>query len=111
MRSGETVTTVKNPAEKPLDGFEESKPVVFSSLFPISSEDYNDLAVAMDKLKLNDASLTFEKVNSVGLGFGFRCGFLGLLHLEVIQEGSSASRNEPGSHRPYRSLQNYTQQR
>ncbi len=86
VRSGETVTTVKNPAEKPLDGFEESKPVVFSSLFPISSEDYNDLAVAMDKLKLNDASLTFEKVNSVGLGFGFRCGFLGLLHLEVIQE-------------------------
>ncbi|PIE63695.1 MAG: elongation factor 4 [Desulfobacterales bacterium] len=86
VRSGETVTTKKDPADEPLEGFEEAKPVVFSSLFPISSEDYNDLALAMDKLKLNDASLTFEKVNSVGLGFGFRCGFLGLLHLEVVQE-------------------------
>jgi GTP-binding protein LepA len=86
VRSGETITSADIPAEFPLDGFEESKPVVFSSLFPISSEDYNDLAIAMDKLKLNDASLIFEKVTSVGLGFGFRCGFLGLLHLEVIQE-------------------------
>ncbi len=86
VRSGETVTTKTAPAQVPLDGFEEAKPVVFSSLFPISSEDYNDLAIAMDKLRLNDASLTFEKVNSVGLGFGFRCGFLGLLHLEVVQE-------------------------
>lgn len=86
VRSGETITTKIDSAEEPLDGFEEAKPVVFSSLFPISSEDYNDLALAMDKLKLNDASLTFEKVNSVGLGFGFRCGFLGLLHLEVVQE-------------------------
>jgi len=86
VRSGETVTEQRNPATIPLDGFSESKPVVFSSLFPIASEDYNDLALAMDKLKLNDASLIFEKVNSVGLGFGFRCGFLGLLHLEVVQE-------------------------
>jgi len=86
VRSGETITTQAAPAEIPLDGFAESKPVVFSSLFPIASEDYNDLAIAMDKLKLNDASLTYEKVSSVGLGFGFRCGFLGLLHLEVIQE-------------------------
>ncbi len=86
VRSGETITSAKRPAEKPLAGFEEAKPVVFSSLFPISTEDYNDLAIAMEKLKLNDASLTYEKVNSVGLGFGFRCGFLGLLHLEVVQE-------------------------
>ncbi len=86
VRSGETITAVENPAQEQLDGFELAKPVVFSSLFPISSEDYNDLAIAMDKLKLNDASLVFDKVNSVGLGFGFRCGFLGLLHLEVVQE-------------------------
>lgn len=86
VRSGETITTQKDPAPEMLDGFEQAKPVVFSSLFPISSEDYNDLALAMEKLKLNDASLVFEKVNSVGLGFGFRCGFLGLLHLEVVQE-------------------------
>ncbi|MEA3266188.1 MAG: translation elongation factor 4, partial [Candidatus Fermentibacteria bacterium] len=86
VRSGETITTKSDPAEEMLDGFAQAKPVVFSSLFPISSEDYNDLALAMDKLKLNDASLVFEKVNSVGLGFGFRCGFLGLLHLEVVQE-------------------------
>ena len=86
VRSGETITTVENTAKEQLDGFELAKPVVFSSLFPISSEDYNDLAIAMDKLKLNDASLVFDKVNSVGLGFGFRCGFLGLLHLEVVQE-------------------------
>jgi GTP-binding protein LepA len=86
VRSGETITTSRDPAETMLDGFAQAKPVVFSSLFPISSEDYNDLTLAMDKLKLNDASLVFEKVNSVGLGFGFRCGFLGLLHLEVVQE-------------------------
>jgi GTP-binding protein LepA len=86
VRSGETITTQATPAELPLDGFAESKPVVFSSLFPIASEDYNDLSIAMEKLKLNDASLTYEKVSSVGLGFGFRCGFLGLLHLEVVQE-------------------------
>ncbi len=86
VRSGETVTDRNKPAAEPLAGFEDAKPVVFSSLFPVSTEDYNDLAIAMDKLKLNDAALTFEKVNSVGLGFGFRCGFLGLLHLEVVQE-------------------------
>jgi len=86
VRSGETITTKLSPAKEMLGGFAQAKPVVFSSLFPISSEDYNDLALAMDKLKLNDASLVFEKVSSVGLGFGFRCGFLGLLHLEVVQE-------------------------
>jgi len=86
VRSGDTVTHAERPAEQPLAGYEEAKPVVFSSIFPVSTEDYNDLAAAMERLKLNDASLTYEKVSSAGLGFGFRCGFLGLLHLEVVQE-------------------------
>jgi len=86
VRSGDTITSSENPAQEPLEGYEEAKPVVFSSIFPVSTEDYDDLAAAMERLKLNDASLTFEKVSSTGLGFGFRCGFLGLLHLEVVQE-------------------------
>ena len=86
VRSGDTLTHAGRPAEQPLSGYEEAKPVVFSSIFPVSTEDYNDLAAAMERLKLNDASLTYEKVSSAGLGFGFRCGFLGLLHLEVVQE-------------------------
>jgi len=86
VRTGDTITTSTLPASEVLEGFAEAKPVVFSSIYPMSSEDYNDLAASMDRLKLNDASLTFEKVSSVGLGFGFRCGFLGLLHLEVVQE-------------------------
>ena len=86
VRSGDTVTLNQNPADEPLHGFEEVKPVVFSSIFPVSSEDYEDLSSALERLKLNDASLIYEKVSSPGLGFGFRCGFLGLLHLEVVQE-------------------------
>ena len=86
VKSGDTVISVENPAETPLEGYEEVKPVVFSSIYPVSSEDYDDLSAAMERLKLNDASLTYEKVSSPGLGFGFRCGFLGLLHLEVVQE-------------------------
>jgi GTP-binding protein LepA len=86
VRSGDTVTAADDPAGKPLAGYEEVKPVVFSSIYPVSSEDYEDLAAALERLKLNDASLIFEKVSSPGLGFGFRCGFLGLLHLEVVQE-------------------------
>ncbi len=69
-----------------MDGFKEAKPVVFSSIYPVASDGYPDLAEAMEKLKLNDASLIYEKDTSVALGFGFRCGFLGLLHLEVVQE-------------------------
>jgi GTP-binding protein LepA len=85
-RSGDTITHKDNPCAKPLPGFKEVKPVVFSSIYPISTDDYEELAVALEKLKLNDASLTFQKDSSSALGFGFRCGFLGLLHLEVIQE-------------------------
>jgi GTP-binding protein LepA len=84
--SGDTITHKENPCAKPLPGFKEVKPVVFSSIYPISTDDYEELAVALEKLKLNDASLTFQKDSSTALGFGFRCGFLGLLHLEVIQE-------------------------
>ena len=83
---GDTITTVAKPAAEPLPGFKEVKPVVFSSIYPIDSNDYEELKESMEKLKLNDASLIYEKDNSLALGNGFRCGFLGLLHLEIIQE-------------------------
>ncbi|MBQ6779915.1 MAG: translation elongation factor 4 [Treponema sp.] len=86
VRVGDTVTLADNPADEPLSGFKEVKPVVFSSIYPIDSNDYEELKDSMEKLKLNDASLVFEKDNSVALGNGFRCGFLGLLHLEIIEE-------------------------
>ena len=85
-RCGDTVTLKNNPCDKPNSGFKESKPVVFSSIYPIAADGYEDLAVALEKHKLNDASLIYEKDMSAALGFGFRCGFLGLLHLEVVQE-------------------------
>jgi len=83
---GDTITDRDVPAENPLPGYKEAKPVVFSSVYPMSTDEYQDLTKALEKLKLNDASLTYEKDSSAALGFGFRCGFLGLLHLEVIQE-------------------------
>ncbi len=86
IRVGDTVTLSSSPASEPLPGFKEVKPVVFSSIYPVDTNDYEELNDAMERLKLNDASLVYEKDSSAALGFGFRCGFLGLLHLEVIQE-------------------------
>ncbi len=86
VRVGDTVTLASDPASQPLDGFKEVKPVVFSSIYPMDSNDYEELRDSMEKLKLNDASLVYEKDNSLALGNGFRCGFLGLLHLEIVQE-------------------------
>lgn len=85
-RCGDTITLKDRPCKTPMPGFKEAKPVVFSSIYPVASDGYEDLAVGLEKLKLNDASLIYEKDTSVALGFGFRCGFLGLLHLEVVQE-------------------------
>jgi len=86
VRVGDTITDADNPAAEPLPGFREVKPVVFSSIYPMDTNDYDELKIAIEKLKLNDASLIYDKDNSLALGFGFRCGFLGLLHLEVVQE-------------------------
>ena len=83
---GDTLTDANNRAAEPLAGYKEAKPVVFSSIYPMASDDYPELVKALDKLVLNDAALTFEKDSSAALGYGFRCGFLGLLHLEVVQE-------------------------
>ncbi|MCX7025451.1 MAG: translation elongation factor 4 [Spirochaetes bacterium] len=86
VRVGDTITDAASPCKEPLPGFKEVKPVVFSSIYPMDSSDYEELKTGLEKLKLNDASLIYDKDNSLALGFGFRCGFLGLLHLEVVQE-------------------------
>ncbi|MCP4097488.1 MAG: elongation factor 4 [Planctomycetaceae bacterium] len=83
---GDTITQLDRPADDPIPGYQEAKQVVFSSVYPMSADEYKDLTKALDKLAINDAALTYEKDSSAALGFGFRCGFLGLLHLDVIQE-------------------------
>jgi len=86
VKVGDTITTVANPCVEAVQGFEDVKPMVFAGIYPVANEDYEDLREAMEKLQLNDAALTYELESSAALGFGFRCGFLGMLHLEIIQE-------------------------
>jgi GTP-binding protein LepA len=86
VRIGDTLTSAKAPAQEPLPGFQEVKPMVFSGLYPVQADDYENLKLALEKLKLNDASLSYEPETSAALGFGFRCGFLGFLHSEIVQE-------------------------
>ncbi len=85
-RIGDTVTDVKNPCAKQLPGFQDIHPMVFSGIYPIDTADYGQLKISMGKLQLNDAAFQFQAETSAALGFGFRCGFLGLLHMEIIQE-------------------------
>ena len=86
VRVGDTITHVQAPCEKPIEGFEAVKPMVFAGVYPVDTDDYEELRASIEKLQLNDASLTFEPESSLALGFGFRCGFLGLLHMEIVQE-------------------------
>ena len=86
VKVGDTITRVDRPCDKAISGFEEVKPMVFAGLYPIETEDFENLRASLEKLQLNDASLTFQPESSVALGFGFRCGFLGLLHMEIVQE-------------------------
>ena len=86
VKVGDTITSVENPADEAITGFEEVKPMVFAGIYPVDTEDFEELRNSMEKLQLNDASLTYEAESSAALGFGFRCGFLGMLHMEIIQE-------------------------
>lgn len=86
VKVGDTITQVNNPTIKAIEGFEDVKPMVYAGIYPVDADDYEDLRASIEKLQLNDASLTFQPESSIALGFGFRCGFLGLLHMEIIQE-------------------------
>ncbi len=94
IKVGDTITTVANPCQEAIKGFEDVKPMVFAGIYPIDNDDFEDLRDSLEKLQLNDASLVFEPETSIALGFGFRCGFLGMLHLEIIQERLSREFNQ-----------------
>ncbi|BAV95043.1 translation elongation factor 4 [Ichthyobacterium seriolicida] len=93
IKVGDTITLESNPSDEPIEGFENVKPMVFAGIYPVDTDDYEDLKASMFKLQLNDASLSFSPESSAALGFGFRCGFLGMLHLEIIQERLSREYN------------------
>ena len=93
VKVGDTITHVENPCDKAIEGFQEVKPMLFAGVYPIDAEDFENLRASLEKLQLNDASLTFQPESSVALGFGFRCGFLGLLHMEIVQERLSREFN------------------
>ena len=95
VKVGDTITSPENPTQNAIDGFEEVKPMVFAGIYPVDTEDYEELRASMEKLQLNDASLVFFPESSAALGFGFRCGFLGMLHLEIIQERLEREFNMP----------------
>src|SRR5690606_5993222 len=86
VKVGDTITDALNPSKNAVSGFEDVKPMVFAGIYPVDTDEYEELRASMEKLQLNDASLTFEPESSAALGFGFRCGFLGMLHMEIIQE-------------------------
>ena len=86
VKVGDTITDAQNPTKEQIEGFEDVKPMVFAGIYPVDTEDYEELRYSMEKLQLNDASLVFQPESSAALGFGFRCGFLGMLHMEIIQE-------------------------
>ena len=86
VKIGDTITDTAQPAPEPLPGFKEIQPMVFSGIYPVGTEDFEQLKLAMGKLQINDAAFTYQAESSVALGFGFRCGFLGLLHMEIVQE-------------------------
>ena len=90
---GDTITSIEAPAKEPLPGYKEALPMVFSGMYPVDNDDYHNLKEALEKLKLNDSSITVEPETSSALGFGFRCGFLGMLHREFAQEGREREYN------------------
>ena len=102
---GDTITSALKPAADPLEGYRDPQPMVYAGLFPIDNAQYPELREALDKLKLNDAALIYEPETSVALGFGFRCGFLGLLHMEIVSERLEREfRSRPDLHRAERSV-------